>query len=230
MLGNGCIAPPFYTSAPDGVESSTSRPCSFNPSETAHDTHWTGGWMDHEPVRKLWGRENLLALTEDWTLAVQLLARSTDWAIYVLTQWNILYKNAGNIFLSFEHTLPNDAAINTRCKLHKKVVHATLLSNECYAGKSQSLMKFKLCAQKAVHWDNQCTYQITAQPTVHVSCSWPFADVPSILCLFKRRFRNRFSISDPSLWLWVNKQKLWFLISHLLFNDNSIQFKLPRNC
>jgi hypothetical protein len=38
------MAPPFLTSAPDGVEWSASHPCIFTPKEGAFSTHWLGGW------------------------------------------------------------------------------------------------------------------------------------------------------------------------------------------
>jgi hypothetical protein len=37
------MAPPFLTSALEGGEWSTSRPCSFTPREGAPVTHWIGG-------------------------------------------------------------------------------------------------------------------------------------------------------------------------------------------
>jgi hypothetical protein len=36
----------FLTSALDGGEWSTSRPCRFTPGERAPGTHWIGGWVD----------------------------------------------------------------------------------------------------------------------------------------------------------------------------------------
>jgi hypothetical protein len=36
----------FLTSALAGGEWSASRPCRFNPGESATGTHWIGGWVD----------------------------------------------------------------------------------------------------------------------------------------------------------------------------------------
>jgi hypothetical protein len=36
----------FLNSALAGGEWSDSRPCLFNPGESAHGTHWIGGWVD----------------------------------------------------------------------------------------------------------------------------------------------------------------------------------------
>jgi hypothetical protein len=45
VWGSENIAPPFLTSALDGVEWSALCPCCFTPGETAHGTHWIGGWV-----------------------------------------------------------------------------------------------------------------------------------------------------------------------------------------
>jgi hypothetical protein len=47
-MGSGGIAPPFLTSALDGLEWSASRPGRFTPSRKAAGTQWIGGWMGTE--------------------------------------------------------------------------------------------------------------------------------------------------------------------------------------
>jgi hypothetical protein len=42
------IAPPFLTSALDGVKWSASHPVLFTPGEIAHNTHFIGGWVGPE--------------------------------------------------------------------------------------------------------------------------------------------------------------------------------------
>jgi hypothetical protein len=50
----------FLTSALVRGEWSTSRPGRFTFRERAPSTHWIGGWLDQEPVWKMWSREDSL--------------------------------------------------------------------------------------------------------------------------------------------------------------------------
>jgi hypothetical protein len=45
-MGNGGIAPPFFTSALDGDVCSASCPGLFTFGERAPGTHWIGDWVD----------------------------------------------------------------------------------------------------------------------------------------------------------------------------------------
>jgi hypothetical protein len=49
-----CIDPIFLTSALARSEWSASRPCRFTPEEGATCTHWTGTWVDPQPVWMMW--------------------------------------------------------------------------------------------------------------------------------------------------------------------------------
>jgi hypothetical protein len=77
--GNGGIAPPFLTSAPDGGQWSTSCHGRFNPGARTSGTHYIGGWVGPRAGSKLWRREKSLDLApvarrytgspfvQDWT-------------------------------------------------------------------------------------------------------------------------------------------------------------------
>jgi hypothetical protein len=45
VWGRGGMAPPIFTLVLDRDEWSASNPSHFTPWETAHSTHWIGGWV-----------------------------------------------------------------------------------------------------------------------------------------------------------------------------------------
>jgi hypothetical protein len=51
--GSGGIAPTFLTSALDGGEWSTSRPCRFTPGKGPSGSRWMGGWVDPTKVKRI---------------------------------------------------------------------------------------------------------------------------------------------------------------------------------
>jgi hypothetical protein len=65
------LAPPFFTSAPDGGEWSASSPGRFIPKERDPSTHWTEAEWAPQPVWTLWRTEDSLTPAGNQIPAVQ---------------------------------------------------------------------------------------------------------------------------------------------------------------